>query len=86
MEQIPQDSLIQIVTDAGRAILDIYESDFEVENKADESPLTQADLSAHAIIVAGLEQATPEIPIISEESEPPALALGAQELGCATGW
>ena len=71
MEQIPQDALIDIVTRAGRAILEIYESDFEVANKADESPLTQADLAAHAIIVAGLEAATPDVPIVSEESEPP---------------
>ena len=68
---VPQDALIAIVEEAGAAILAVYEGDFEVENKADESPLTQADLAAHKIIVAGLQAATPEIPIISEESEPP---------------
>ncbi len=64
-------SLIEIVERAGAAILEVYESDFEVENKADESPLTKADLAAHEIIVAGLAELTPDIPIVSEESEPP---------------
>ncbi|MEM9620841.1 MAG: 3'(2'),5'-bisphosphate nucleotidase CysQ [Pseudomonadota bacterium] len=71
---IPYQALEDIINRAGRAILDIYESDFEVQNKSDESPLTQADLAAHQIIVEGLAQATPEIPVVSEESEPPAFA------------
>lgn len=73
--EIPQDALIAIVNDAGAAILEVYEGDFEVQNKADESPLTQADLAAHKIIVAGLQKATPDIPVISEESEPPGFAV-----------
>lgn len=72
MQQVPQDTLIDIVQQAGAAILEIYEGDIEVTNKADTSPLTQADLAAHKIIVAGLRDATPGIPIISEESVPPA--------------
>lgn len=75
MLDVPQDELVDIVTRAGAAILEIYQTDFAVENKADESPLTQADLAAHEIIVAGLAAATPQIPVISEESEPPAFAL-----------
>lgn len=38
-----------------------------VASKADASPLTQADLAAHAVIVAGLQALTPEIPVVSEE-------------------
>jgi len=75
---VPQDALISIVKDAGAAILGVYEGDFEVQNKADESPLTQADLAAHRIIVAGLEAATPEVPIISEESAPPSFDVRSQ--------
>lgn len=71
MDQKQEASLIDITKRAGEAILEVYESDFEVQNKSDESPLTQADLSAHAIIEAGLRALTPEIPVISEESEPP---------------
>ena len=52
---------------AGDAILAIYDTDFDVEHKADESPLTKADLASHQAIVAGLAELTPDIPIISEE-------------------
>lgn len=71
MELKLEAELIEITKRAGDAILEVYGSDFEVENKADESPLTQADLAAHDIIAAGLARVTPDIPVISEESEPP---------------
>jgi 3'(2'), 5'-bisphosphate nucleotidase len=50
---------------AGKAVLDVYQSDFEVEVKADQSPLTLADRQSHAIIQSGLGQHG--IPVISEE-------------------
>ena len=53
---------------AATAILKIYESDFAVNHKDDRSPLTAADLSSHRIIVEGLAELTPEIPVLSEES------------------
>ncbi len=53
---------------AGEAIMEIYAKDFNVEYKEDESPVTEADLAAHQIIVAGLKTLTPEMPILSEES------------------
>ena len=68
---INEQALLDIVAEAGEAILEVYKRDFEVQNKADDSPLTEADLAAHEIIVKGLTALTPEIPIISEESEPP---------------
>jgi 3'(2'), 5'-bisphosphate nucleotidase len=64
-----------IVERAGAEILKIYESDFDVQTKADQSPLTQADLNAHEVIVGELAALTPEIPIISEESEPPSFEV-----------
>ena len=73
-DAIPQDWIVRltaIVEEAGAAILEIYNTDFEVQTKGDESPLTQADLAAHRVIVAGLEALSPQIPIISEESAPP---------------
>ena len=66
--------LVPLAHKAGQAILDVYNSDFAVETKADDSPLTQADLASHRVIVAGLEKLTPDIPILSEESDPPAYA------------
>lgn len=78
MFKIPRTQLIEIVRRAGAAILKIYETDFSVENKADESPLTQADLAAHEIIVQGLREATPEVPVLSEESVAPDFATRRQ--------
>ena len=60
--------LVDIVRRAGEEILQIYNTDFAVQTKQDESPLTQADLAAHAVIADGLNKLSPDIPIISEES------------------
>lgn len=54
---------------AGRAILEVYAGDFEVETKEDHSPLTEADRRANAIILAALEQDFAGIPVISEETK-----------------
>ena len=64
------DALIDLARRAGAAIMEVYAGDFEVQTKADASPLTVADLRAHRIIVDGLRRMTPDLPIISEESEP----------------
>ncbi len=53
---------------AGKAILDVYQQDFSVTHKKDDSPLTQADLASHTIICAALAALTPNIPLLSEES------------------
>src|SRR5262249_52875802 len=53
---------------AGNAILDVYGTDFEARAKADDSPLTEADLRAHRLIVDELSRLTPQIPVLSEES------------------
>ena len=58
--------IIKAALEAGRAILEIYGRDFEVEFKADESPLTEADLASHHIIAEALAE-TP-FPVLSEES------------------
>lgn len=60
----------RIAYEAAEAILQIYHTaDFQVDMKADQSPLTQADLAAHHHIVAGLQRLTPDIPVLSEESQ-----------------
>jgi 3'(2'), 5'-bisphosphate nucleotidase len=53
---------------AGAAILEIYSGTFSVEHKADNSPLTAADMAAHHTILEGLRALTPDIPVLSEES------------------
>ncbi len=62
------DSVEQIARDAGDSIMAIYNRDFSIEEKADKSPLTEADKAAHHIIVDGLEQLPGDIPILSEEA------------------
>lgn len=57
-----------IAQGASERILDIYERDFEVTNKEDGSPLTEADKAANTFITERLASLTPEIPILSEES------------------
>jgi len=62
------EEVVSIARSAGRAILKIYESDFSIETKADDSPLTAADRAAHELIVEALGRLTPRIPVWSEES------------------
>lgn len=52
---------------AGEAIMRVYATDFDVDRKADDSPVTEADLAAEATILETLRVLTPDIPIIAEE-------------------
>jgi len=52
---------------ASAAILEIYRTPFDVREKADASPVTEADERAERIILAALGLAAPEIPAIAEE-------------------
>ena len=67
----PLNSLAQkvlaIAKEAGDKIMAIYEKDFAIYEKQDTSPLTEADLAAHNVIVNALE-AESDLPILSEES------------------
>jgi len=63
-----REPLIAIARAAAGDILQVYSGQFEVHHKADASPVTAADLTAHTRIVEALERLTPEIPILSEES------------------
>lgn len=66
-------SVREIARTAGVAILEVYRrleatGDVVVDRKADSSPLTEADLAAHRIIVEGLHALTPHLPVLSEEA------------------
>ena len=52
---------------AGEAILPFWRADVAVTHKADDSPVTAADLAAHHVIVARLQALAPHIPVLSEE-------------------
>lgn len=60
--------LVEGVHAAGREVLSIYERDFSIETKDDNSPLTEADITSHHALVNLLESLAPEVPILSEES------------------
>src|ERR1700730_6593526 len=61
-------ALMPIVARAGAAIMRIYDSGFTVQRKEDNSPLTLADLDSQRVIIEGLTEVTPDVPILSEES------------------
>ncbi|RRQ24075.1 3'(2'),5'-bisphosphate nucleotidase [Guyparkeria sp. SCN-R1] len=61
------DEVVAIAEEAGRAIMTIYARDFSVEEKADKSPLTEADQTAHDLISERLVPLLGGIPILSEE-------------------
>ncbi|KGO98515.1 3'(2'),5'-bisphosphate nucleotidase CysQ [Novilysobacter defluvii] len=63
-----REGVIAVANAAAAAILEVYERDFDVERKSDDSPVTAADLAAHRCIVEGLARLTPDIPVLSEES------------------
>lgn len=60
--------VLSIADAAGVKVMDVYNSNFKVEYKADQSPITAADIAAHKIILAGLQALTPNIPVLSEEA------------------
>jgi 3'(2'), 5'-bisphosphate nucleotidase len=62
------EAVIALAKTAGAAILEVYAQDFDVEHKADQSPLTAADQAAHHILVDGLAALEPSLPVLSEES------------------
>lgn len=57
-----------LALDAGKLIMEIYATDFSSHAKSDTSPVTAADERAEAIILQGLAQHFPNIPVIAEES------------------
>lgn len=61
-------SIVKIAREAGDRIMTIYEGDFDVKSKTDESPVTEADVAAEKIILEGLHALTPDIPVLAEES------------------
>ena len=68
------DTLIELATEAGIVIREIYESGrFNTSLKSDNSPVTTADEKANEIILGALNQKFPNIPAISEEAENRAL-------------
>lgn len=80
MDSIDLDSLlppvVSIAKQAGDVILDVYQrTSFEVIDKEDDSPVTEADIGAHNLIHEQLSQLDVHFPVLSEES----LKISAEE-------
>ena len=69
IENIDIHKINSIAKKAGDEIMKIYQQDFEVDYKKDNSPLTKADIKSNEIITESLKDLYPEIPVLSEENK-----------------
>jgi 3'(2'), 5'-bisphosphate nucleotidase len=69
LDQVPK-----LAVRAGEKILAVYGTDFRVHKKYDASPVTEADRLSNQVLLEGLAELTPDIPVISEEADPVPLA------------
>ena len=70
--------VIKLTRQAGEVILPYWRANVAVTAKADDSPVTAADLAAHHLLLAGLNALAPEIPVLSEEAADISLGERAQ--------
>jgi 3'(2'), 5'-bisphosphate nucleotidase len=76
-------AIVTLAERAGALILEHYRDGVAVRAKADASPVTVADEAAEALILEGLAEITPEIPVVAEET----VAAGhVPELGDGRFW
>ena len=63
---LDHEAIVTIALRAGEAILEVYNSPNapQVLTKGDDSPLTEADIAAHEVIVKGLGIMDPKTPIV----------------------
>lgn len=64
------DELVNLSQEAGSDIMSFYGDGTQFHEKEDRSPLTLADIASHRRITSGLKTITPDIPVLSEESQP----------------
>ncbi|MCL7462396.1 3'(2'),5'-bisphosphate nucleotidase CysQ [Pseudomonas sp. NW5] len=60
-------AVIELVQQAGEAILPFWRGALDITLKADASPVTAADLAAHRLLASGLARLAPEVHLLSEE-------------------
>jgi 3'(2'), 5'-bisphosphate nucleotidase len=60
--------LVRLSAEAGRLVLSLSAGGLQIRSKQDQSPVTNADLQAEAMLLAGLEQLLPGVPVLAEES------------------
>jgi 3'(2'), 5'-bisphosphate nucleotidase len=72
-----RDTLLELCRQSAAVIREFYEAPgtpARLRSKDDDSPLTRADLASHRILTEGLQTATPDWPVLSEESPAAAIA------------
>lgn len=62
------EAVVALCREAGNVVLEVYATDFAVCGKLDQSPVTEADQRAEAMIVSSLRALRPELPIVAEEA------------------
>jgi len=74
------ETMRRLAIEAGEAIMTVYgAAEFDVQRKADASPVTEADLAADRIISEGLRGAFPEVPLVTEEQAATHRDLGGRD-------
>lgn len=73
--ELTRDNLIDLLDrclilawEAGERIMAVYRRGFRVDTKTDDSPVTEADMGAHEVVVDGLQSLPRAWPVLSEES------------------
>ena len=61
-------ALADLCDAAGDVILSLFRDGVNVDRKADDSPVTEADRRAEAVILDGLARLYPDIPVVAEEA------------------
>ncbi|KAF1054878.1 MAG: 3'(2'),5'-bisphosphate nucleotidase CysQ [Stenotrophomonas maltophilia] len=67
MNQAYLPRVVELVQAAGAVILPFWRGEFQIDEKADASPVTAADLAAHRVLADGLRALAADIPVLSEE-------------------
>jgi 3'(2'), 5'-bisphosphate nucleotidase len=62
------EEVVAIARSAGDLVLEVYGTAFAVREKADATPVTEADERAESRILSGLAALTPHVPVVSEEA------------------
>jgi 3'(2'), 5'-bisphosphate nucleotidase len=78
--QTELDVAIRLALEAGAGIAALHRSGLEVDTKPDDSPVTQADRDANALIVAGLRAAFPSYGLLSEEAPDDGSRVGRERV------
>ena len=62
-------AILETMLEAGKVVMEVFHTDFEVFGKDDKSPVTEADRRGEEVISAALTQIAPDIPIAGEEAK-----------------